>query len=155
MKEITLTNSNKLIKVDDEDYQYLNQWEWRLGRYNSILRGTRKNGIYKSYYIARQIMQTPNGMDTDHINGDRLDNRRTNLRICTHSENMRNKRAMLHKRFKGVNWYKRMEKWIVKIRKDKKDYHIGYFDSEVDAAKAYNIAAIKYHGEFARLNIIN
>lgn len=154
MKKIQLTNSPKIVIVDDEDYQYLNQWKWRLGFYDSIIRGTRKNGIYKLFILPRVIMNTPKGMDTDHIDGNRLDNRKSNLRICTHVENTRNRRPRT-KHFKGISWHIRIKKWQARIRKDNKEFHLGYFDSDIEAAKAYNKVAPKYYGEFARLNVIN
>jgi hypothetical protein len=87
-----------------------------------------------------------------------LDNRRENLRICTIQQNIRNSRKWKTKeqtsKYKGVTWKKEKSKWRAYICVDRKQIHLSYYNSEAEAAKAYNIAAIKYFGEFANLNII-
>jgi hypothetical protein len=93
-------------------------------------------------------------MKVDHINGDGLDNQRCNLRLATHSENLRN-RGYTKKntsRYKGVTWYKPYKKWRAQIKTDHKMKNLGYFDIPEEAAEAYNEAAKKYHGSFAWLN---
>lgn len=101
-------------------------------------------------------MQTPQGMETDHVNGNRLDNRRENLRICSKFDNMRNrgKQANNTAGYKGVFYSIRARRWRAQIRVKGKSIHLGLFDETVDAAKAYNIAALAYFGEFAHLNEI-
>ncbi len=98
------------------------------------------------------------GMDSDHRNLDRSDNRRANLRLATPSQNRMNRRRLksLNKtsRWKGVGWCKDRAKWRARIRVNKRLIHLGRFANEIDAAKVYNNAAIKYHREFARLNEI-
>jgi hypothetical protein len=97
------------------------------------------------------------GFFVDHINGDTLDNRRENLRVCTRKENNQNcnKRGTLPKsKYKGVVWVKKVGKWKAQIKSDKKTIYLGYFKDELLAAKAYNSAAILYFGEFARQNKI-
>ena len=105
--------------------------------------------------MHRVILNTPMGMDTDHINGNGLDNRRCNLRICTHAENISNQRkysnTMLSK-FKGVSWDKSRNRWIVYIGVHPKRIFLGRFKTEIDAAIAYDNAARKYFGEFACTN---
>ena len=86
---------------------------------------------------------------------DDLDNRRENLRLCNARQsgfNMPKRKSA--SQYKGVHWNKRDKKWYAHIGVDSKLKHIGYYDSEIEAAIAYNNAAKKYHGEFARLNII-
>lgn len=90
----------------------------------------------------------------DHIDGNGLNNQQANLRFATRSQNMANKRVKRNgsSKFKGVCWDKAMGKWKACAQKDHTQFHLGYFIKEKDAAIAYNKAAIKIHGEFARLN---
>ena len=94
--------------------------------------------------------------EIDHINNDPADNRIENLREATHFQNMRNRSSVKEStsKYLGVYWDKQHDKWKAQIRVDGTKYHLGYFTVEKDAARAYNEAAKKYHGEFANLNII-
>jgi hypothetical protein len=98
------------------------------------------------------------GQVVDHINGDIYDNRRSNLRLCTNAENIRNAQKRCIKKatskFKGVGFDSNRNRWRATITVDWKTKHLGYFDSEEDAAKAYDIASEKYHGEFGRKNFL-
>ena len=159
--KLILLTQGKFTIVDTDDFDWLNQWKWGLysnekrGRIYAIRTifihpdGTR---FKTSLRMHRIIMNAPIDMQVDHINGDGLDNRRCNLRICTNKENASNKkhRAGGSSKFKGICWHKAVGKWYAYIN----NKSIGYYTSEIDAAKAYNKAALKYHGEFARLNII-
>jgi hypothetical protein len=93
-------------------------------------------------------------MAIDHINSSGLDNRRSNLRICTFSENLLNTAKYKNNKsgYKGVVWFKSVQKWWANINFKKKQYSLGYFDSLEEAAKAYDKGALKYHGAYARLN---
>ena len=104
--------------------------------------------------LHRLIADTPKGMYTDHINGDTLDNRKQNLRICTIAENGRNRRKNKNNTsgFKGVCWRKDDKTWHARIQHNKKLIHIGYFKDKEEAAKAYDRKAIELFGEFAKLN---
>lgn len=104
--------------------------------------------------MHRFIMDAPKGQQVDHINGNKLDNRKSNLRICSHSENLRNQRKPKDNKsgFKGVSWHKGAKRWCAEIRSNGKRHHLGYFDTAEDAAKAYDIAATLIHGDYARLN---
>ena len=104
--------------------------------------------------LHRLIMNTPEGMDTDHKNDKRNFNIEENLRICTRSQNEGNtcKRKNNSSGYKGVTWFKRDKKWKAQIVMNYKNTHLGYFDSKEIAAKAYDKAAIKYHGKFAQIN---
>jgi hypothetical protein len=153
-KSIPLTQ-NKFAFVDDEDFEWLSQWKWFFdGKY--AMRQTHigmANGkqIQKPIRMHRQILNTPPKLWSDHINGDKLDNRRCNLRICTPQQNNQNRSAS-KKGYKGVYWHKINQKWVAQIKKDNKTRHIGCFDSLDEALLSYNKAAAENHGEFAKLN---
>jgi len=105
--------------------------------------------------MHRELIEVADGLLVDHINHDGMDNRRANLRAATHSQNMyhRGKRlGATQSKYKGVYWRKRNRKWQALITFQKEKIYLGYFRNEIDAAKAYDRAARKYHGEFASLN---
>jgi len=102
-----------------------------------------------------ELIEVGEGLLIDHINQDGMDNRRANLRAVTYSQNMYHRRkrsGAKQSKYKGIYWRKKNRKWQVQITFEKKRIHVGYFRSEIDAAKAYDRAARKYHGEFASLN---
>lgn len=161
MKQIQLTNGF-IALVDDEDFEYLNQWKWRAmkGRTTHYaVRGTnsRKGVGYKSILMHRVIMKV---RDTkifiDHKDHNGLNNQKANLRACTASQNGANRmpRPNSSSKYLGVLYYKPRQNWLARIRKDHKTTFIGYFKNEVEAAIAYNRKAIELHGEFAKLNVI-
>lgn len=161
MKEIILTQG-KITQVDDEDYEKVKFLRW-YAYYDPALRGfiaqrnvTELNGTRKTIYLHRTIVDAPKGMVVDHVNHDTLDNRKENLRICTHAENMLNRRTYINNKsgYKGVSWHKEKKKYRAGIRAMNKKYFLGYFDDPKEAARAYNEASIKYHGKFGSLNII-
>lgn len=150
MKKILLSQ-NKIALIDDGDFEEVNKHDWMYdGRYAR----TRIKG--KELRLHRLIMNPAKGLEVDHINGDSLDNRRMNLRLCSHKENLRNQR--LNKAntsgFKGVCWVKNRAQWQASIRVDQRCRYLGSFSKIEEAAKAYNDAATKYFGEFARINHI-
>lgn len=157
MRLIKLTQG-RFAKVDDEDYDYLNQWKWcasKRGHACYAVRAERvERGKYKAVGMHRKIMGIGIKEGIDHIDGDGLNNQRSNLRFCTRSENNRNTRSREGSlsRFKGVSWHKGNKMWAAYIRSNKILKCLGYFHVESDAAIAYNNAAQKIHGEFARLN---
>lgn len=105
-------------------------------------------------FLHRLLLQVPEGMFVDHINGDKLDNRRCNLRAATAHQNARNRanHQKTSSRFKGVYFHKHTRKWKGTIHVDGKHSHLGLFANEEDAARAYDAAARQHYGEFARLN---
>ena len=107
--------------------------------------------------MHRLIMNAQKGQISDHVNRIKLDNRRSNLRLCTRSENNCNKPPLKGKtsKYKGVYWEEARRKWRVRIMLNGKRYHLGHFDDEKDAAQSYNTKARELFGEFARLNEIN
>jgi len=104
--------------------------------------------------MHREILDAPDGMQIDHVNGNGLDNRVANLRLCTATQNQRNavKRANGSSRFKGVDWNKRQKKWRARITINKRTILIGRYCDEFRAAKAYDKKAIELFGEFANIN---
>lgn len=161
MKTIKTKITGKEIKVDDDWYEMLSLVNWALyttmGRYHYAESKTNKrNQKTDRNFMHRLIMDPPKGMVVDHINGDGLDNRVSNLRVCTPAENSRNtiKSANASSRFKGIHWDNESKKWRACISIDGVRRHIGRFPTEKDAAEAYNIEAVKRYGKFAKLNEI-
>ncbi len=159
-REIPLTKG-KVALVDDEDYDHLMQWKWHYcGGYAMRKERGRRSDPHPTILMHRAILTTPSGMLTDHINLNKLDNRRCNLRICTAAQNNYN-RTPYHtrtatSRFKGVRFDRRLNKWQAFIVLQKgKQTHLGYFIDEINAAEAYDSAARSHFGEFARPNFEN
>jgi len=151
---------NISVLIDDEDYEKIKDYTWFATKKNNdfyITHSMRSEyNLRSSIRLHRIIMNCPKNKMVDHINHDTLDNRKCNLRICTHSENIRNsrKRKNTSSIYKGVRFHKRDKKWIASITLNKNNLCLGYFNNEKLAGIAYNEAAIKYHGEFASLNDI-
>jgi len=156
MKEIQLTQG-KVTLVDDEDFEYLNQWRWHVSNDNYARRTIYNDKLFKALFMHREIMKVSKGLLVDHINGNSLDNRKLNLRICTNSQNLRNRLKNINNTsgYKGVRLINSTKKWRAQIWLNSKYYHLGLFNNIKDAARAYNEAAVKYHGEFANLNKID
>jgi HNH endonuclease/AP2 domain-containing protein len=159
--KIPLTKG-KVAIVDADDYDWLIEWRWSAhksrGRWDGAHRNARCSelaGKRSKVSMARQILNAPNGVEVDHINGDVFDNRRANLRLATHSENARNRTAAKNNAsgFKGVRWLPKIQKWQARISANKKEYHLGCFDSPEEASAAYDAAATEMHGSFAKLNL--
>lgn len=155
-------NSDKITIFDIDDLYILDSiHRWGASKHGDRYYAHSSRTIEKkriTYCLHRLITTCPEGMYVDHINGDTLDNTKSNLRICTNKENCRNTKLSKNSTsgYKGVSCYKkdRNKKWIAKIMVDYKTINLGYFWTKEEAAYAYNLAAVKYHGDFARLNII-
>jgi len=151
MKEIEITKGCVTI-VDDDWYEMLSLVKWHYGGKGYAVRSGYRPSL-KAEYMARIIIDAPKGMQVDHINRNKLDNRRENLRLCTHYDNQRNKPGRgIYSKHKGVSSYKGCGKYIAKIGSRGKTIYIGRFDTEVEAALAYDKKARELHGEFAFLN---
>ena len=155
------------VLIDKDKVELVSQYSWHINKTNA------KKGIHRDYLaiyaglnisgkktqipLHRLLMNAKKGQFVDHINGNTFDNRITNLRFCTLSENSKNKKPRINSTSKylgvsiDVNKYK-VPRFRSQINKGGKVINLGSFISEIEAAKAYNEAAIKYHGEFANLN---
>ena len=146
--------------VDSDLFEWLNQWQWRVHESNGYIFRFERDvcGKRRRIWMHHVISQTPVGLETDHKNRCRFDNRRDNLRNATHAENCsnRNKRtpAQCSSKFVGVSWHKQSGKWQAQAGRGVNRKTIGRFDSELDAALAYDLAAKVHYGEFARTNIL-
>lgn len=153
MKEIKL-NKGFITQVDDEDFDYLNQWRWHYNKF-SVKRTIRLGKTFKCIIMSRLLLNVnDSSLMIDHIDGNPLNNSKINLRICSHNDNIKN--LSKHKDntsgYKGVT--KRRNKWRARICVNRKHISLGCFLTKEEAARAYNEAAIIYFGEFARLNEI-
>lgn len=155
-KEIPLSQGMVAL-VDDDMYEELMQYKWSAIRrrytWYAFRSTQRVDGRQTTILMHRAILQTPKGMLTDHADGNGLNNIRSNLRACTKQQNQQNQRG--HggsSKYKGVSWSKARKKWHARIETNGKTSHLGYFANEDDAAKSYDVAALRLFGEFALLN---
>lgn len=152
--EITLNGGNVLI-IDDADYEYVSKYKWTASNGRVVRRETLENGKRRVIYIHRDLLNPPDNLVVDHINGNAMDKRRGNLRICTHSQNSMNKRKPINSKnssFKGI--LPQNGKYTVIIKREGKAYCGGTYETEIEAAIAYNQKAKELFGDFARLNEI-
>ncbi len=156
MKKILLTHNLSAI-VDDKDYKFLSKYKWYARiRHDKktayAVRAIYSNGKQK---ILRMHCILLNNIYVDHINGDGLDNRRKNLRIATHQQNMCNckrKKSSNSSKYRGVYFKKNKNRWSAQIGFKNEKIHIGYFSTEIEAGLAYDEVARKLHKDFAVTN---
>ncbi len=161
MKKIKLGGKygkGKYALVDNDDFEKFNQYSWYLSTTGYAIRG-KWNKIKKQndiIHLHKKILITPKNMEVDHINGNRIDNRKNNLRICTHKQNIANQKLQKRSKsgYKGVSYYKNYDKWEAYVCTDNKKYRIGYFSIKKEAALAYNKKAKELFGKYACLNIV-
>jgi len=154
-KLIPLTQG-KFAIVDADDYDWLNKYKWCAAKIKHTYYATRKKK-HKMLSMHRLILDAPPNLLVDHINHNGLDNRRKKLRLCSNFQNLLN-RGPNHNsssKYKGVYWEKAKKKFRARITLNRKSYHLGFFDDEIEAAIAYDIKAMEFFGEFAYLNFPN
>jgi hypothetical protein len=154
------THAGHLFIIDAEDWLRISRFKW----YVSSDGGTRMY-VYtyvdkKKIYLHRMILEAPDDQRVDHRNGNPLDNRKANLRLATHQQNMFNcgKRSTYKGKptastFKGVTWDRSCERYKAQIVKDGVNHNLGYFDDPREAALVYDHAALEMFGEFAWTNL--
>lgn len=148
----------KFAIVDDFNYEWLNQWKWFALKNVNVFYAVRNVGKHPHQELIRMHreilgLKLNDDKQADHRNGNGLDNRKFNLRLCTNSQNQHNQHSIRGiSKYKGVSWDKRSKKWKAKIQFERKRIHIDQFDSEIEAAKAYDTKALELFGEFAYLN---
>lgn len=150
----------KFAIVDASDADAVNAYAWhaaeRLGTTYAACSSLRRSGG-PVLYLHRLLMKPAEGQHVDHVNGDGLDCRRENMRLCTNAENRRNMRIK-----RGVSQYKGVSAnrtnsrrcWEAYVFFENRKIHLGSYETEQEAARAYNAAAIEFHQEFAKLNVI-
>ena len=159
MKKIQLGGYKKGTKIkgyaliSDEDFEEISKYRWYLhpDLWNKYVNMKKDK---KTVYLHRFLMNAKKGQFVDHINGDGLDNRRENLRLCTNAQNGMNRKMQKNNvsGFRGVYSRNNGTRWEAQIYLKSKRIYLGNFDSAEKAAHIYDLAALKYHGEFARLN---
>lgn len=151
MKTIPLTQG-KVALVDDEDFERLSRFKWQAAKRNARYYGVR-TADRKIIYMHREILSAPKGIEVDHENGNGLDNAKENLRLATKPQNgMGFRKLKGRSKFRGVCWHKLGKKWMASLCKNQRHFYLGLFETEEDAARAYDSAAVLYFGRFAQLN---
>ena len=155
-------SQGKFAIVDAEDFKFLNRWKWYAfsGKQRKKLKFyavRNSTGPKKRIIFMHVVLLKPKkGFEGDHRNGNSLDNRRSNLRECTHRQNTHNSGMRDHNTsgFKGVSFHKKAGAWEAYICPNYKKKYLGLFPTEKKAAQAYNKAAKEFFGEFAQLNSV-
>jgi hypothetical protein len=161
MKEIHV--DGQIVQVDNEDYEYIvNCYDIKINSHGYPYCSPKKKFKHKrmglfSMTLHKILMnpeETGRKINVDHIDGNKLNNQKSNLRLCSHMENMRNRNGETDgtSQYKGITWNKKLQKWKVRINVNDESIYLGIFKNEICAANCYNHYAKLYHGEFAQLN---
>lgn len=151
---IPLTKGYHTI-IDIDDFPFISSMKWHVGESRGKTAYAKKMVMIGGQRKSKSLHQFLFNKPMDHRDNDGLNNRRSNLRPCTGSQNQMNqgvRRGKKSSRFKGVSWNVRGQKWEAYINVERKRIKLGRHSNEIDAAKAYNQAAAKYHGDFASFN---
>jgi hypothetical protein len=154
-KLIPLTQ-DKFAVVDPQDYPHLSRYKWTAAKSPNTFYAVRSDRD-KQIRMHRQITGAPPNLVCDHIDHNGLNNRKSNLRLCTRSQNARNQRPQTGRssKYKGVSWHKLDKRWHARAHSNQITHHLGSFKNELDAAKAYDEKAKELFGKFAYLNFPN
>lgn len=149
-KMIQLTRG-KTALVDAEDYAFLSQWQWWCNPKGYAIRSRSAGGKNVKIYMHREVMKAERGQEVDHINGDKADNRKANLRFCTHLQNCYNRTKIKNKLgYLGV--FPNGNGFTANITLGKRIVRLGTYRTKEEAARKRDEAALRLHGKFARLN---
>lgn len=158
-RKIPLTGKygqGKYALVSEEDYEELAQYKWRVGTHGYAMRAkwNPEKGNNDCVLMHREIAKPSKGLMVDHVDMDKLNNTRGNLRVVNKSQNTTNalSRKGSSSMYKGVTYNKRSGKWAVELTKDYVKHYVGLFSDEVEAARACDTKAVELFGDYARLN---
>lgn len=158
MKELSIIGSEKKILLDDDDYYRFRGFNWHLKDDGYVIcdssKPRRREGISAKLRIHRLILACDDGLDVDHINGNKLDNRKCNLRLVTRSENLANRDLREHTgKLTGAHFNKSNNKWFATIgykcpiRGRKYNQFLGYYPTEEECHQVYRKRHIEIHGD--------
>lgn len=149
-------SKDRFALIDEEDFERVSPWLWSVCvRQNPYSPYALRRQMHKTIYLHRFIMNAPKNRDVDHIDGNGLNCRKSNLRVCTHAQNQYNYTKCAKRttsKFKGVHIDRDDGRWISRIKFKGKSINIGVFDTQEQAAHEYDKAAVSYFGKYAKLN---